>query len=104
MPVLNMARNVVRNNHLGLYGPFRSHHSVSTDCGNTFSNGGIQADSTDCNIACTGNAQEICGAAGQSFPLPYSIDLTIGLVDRLNVYWSGVPPPSSPITVPNDGL
>ena len=40
-------------------------HTLSTDCGNAFSNGGTQAASTDCNMACTGNAQEICGAGGQ---------------------------------------
>ena len=33
-----------------------------------------------------------------------NIMLIIGGVDRLNVYWSGVSPPSSPITVPSVGL
>lgn len=55
------------NDALGLYGPRGNDHPVSTDCGDTFSNGGSQAASMDCNMACTGNAQETCGAGGQSF-------------------------------------
>ncbi|KAH9927682.1 copper radical oxidase [Fomitopsis serialis] len=56
-------------------------------CGNAFSNGGTQAPATDCDVPCTGNAEETCGAG-----------------NRLNVYWSGVQPPAPPITVPSVGL
>ncbi|KAI0631805.1 hypothetical protein C8Q77DRAFT_1219134 [Trametes polyzona] len=56
-------------------------------CGNEIANGGTNATETDCNFACTGNANEICGAG-----------------NRLSVYWNGVPPPPPPITVPSVGL
>ncbi|KAI0791235.1 copper radical oxidase [Abortiporus biennis] len=56
-------------------------------CGNNISNGGSNATSTDCNAACTGNKNEICGGAS-----------------RLSLYWSGQQPPPPPQTVPSVGL
>ncbi|KAL6310273.1 copper radical oxidase [Sparassis latifolia] len=56
-------------------------------CGNGLENGGINTTATECNYACTGNANETCGAA-----------------DRLSLYWSGAQPPAPPITVPSVGL
>ncbi|OBZ73298.1 putative fungistatic metabolite [Grifola frondosa] len=55
-------------------------------CGNTIANGGTNVTDTDCDSPCTGNPNETCGAG-----------------NRLNVYWSGVPPPAPPITVPSVG-
>ncbi|KAF9220620.1 copper radical oxidase-like protein [Gyrodon lividus] len=55
-------------------------------CGNSFTAGATNVSLSDCNMHCTGNPSEYCGAA-----------------DRLNVYWSGAQPPPSPITVPNVG-
>ncbi|KAI0925387.1 hypothetical protein AcV7_005644 [Taiwanofungus camphoratus] len=56
-------------------------------CGNNIENGGSNTTATDCNSACTGNANETCGAG-----------------DRMNLYWSGEQPPPPPITVPSVGL
>ncbi|KNZ82368.1 WSC domain-containing protein 2, partial [Termitomyces sp. J132] len=47
---------------------------------------GIPAPATDCNMACSGNPLEQCGAGG-----------------RLNLYWSGIPPPPPPSTAPKIG-
>ncbi|KAF9005041.1 copper radical oxidase with WSC domains [Cyathus striatus] len=55
-------------------------------CGNAIANGGTQAPDTDCNTACTGNSNELCGAGG-----------------RLNLFWSGVPPPPPPVINPGIG-
>ncbi|GJE95267.1 copper radical oxidase [Phanerochaete sordida] len=55
-------------------------------CGNTFSNGGTNTTASDCNMPCTGDSTEICGAG-----------------NRLSVFWSGVPPPPPPETVPSVG-
>ncbi|KAL7277999.1 hypothetical protein ACG7TL_007952 [Trametes sanguinea] len=55
-------------------------------CGNDLANGGTNATESDCNFACTGDANELCGAG-----------------NRLSVYWNGVPPPPPPITVPSVG-
>ncbi|THH31673.1 hypothetical protein EUX98_g2514 [Antrodiella citrinella] len=56
-------------------------------CGNTLLNGATNATATDCNDACTGNANEICGGAS-----------------RLNLFWSGEQPPPPPETIPSVGL
>ncbi|KAJ7058518.1 galactose oxidase [Mycena amicta] len=51
-------------------------------CDNFIGNGGGPTAATDCNMACTGNALELCGAG-----------------NRLNVFTSGKPPPPPP-TIP----
>ncbi|EMD36066.1 hypothetical protein CERSUDRAFT_115979 [Gelatoporia subvermispora B] len=56
-------------------------------CGNAMDNGGTNTSLTDCSTACTGNADELCGAG-----------------DRLDVYWSGVQPAPPPETVAAVGL
>ncbi|KIJ67360.1 copper radical oxidase [Hydnomerulius pinastri MD-312] len=55
-------------------------------CGNTFAAGATNVSSSDCNMPCTGNSSEYCGAG-----------------NRLNVFYSGALPPAGPITVPNVG-
>ena len=35
-------------------------------CGNEIANGGTNATLSDCNLACTGDAKEICGAGSES--------------------------------------
>ncbi|KAG7087310.1 hypothetical protein E1B28_013287 [Marasmius oreades] len=47
---------------------------------------GVKVAATDCNMACSGNANEVCGAG-----------------NRLNVFWSGKTPPAPPTTVPKVG-
>jgi hypothetical protein len=49
-------------------------------------NGGDTATDTDCNMVCTGNALEICGAGA-----------------RLSLYWSGQTPPPLPSTAATIG-
>ncbi|KAI0697984.1 copper radical oxidase [Cytidiella melzeri] len=56
-------------------------------CGDFFANGGTNTTASDCNMACTGNSAEICGAG-----------------NRLSVFWSGVTPPPPPSTVASVGL
>ncbi|TBU26664.1 hypothetical protein BD311DRAFT_666990 [Dichomitus squalens] len=56
-------------------------------CGDEIANGGTNATLSDCNFACTGNPDEICGAG-----------------NRLSVYWNGVAPPPPPTVVPSVGL
>ncbi|KAK1231928.1 hypothetical protein PQX77_004947 [Marasmius sp. AFHP31] len=55
-------------------------------CDNNIKTGGSKVAATDCNMACTGNNNELCGAG-----------------NRLNVFWSGKTPPPSPSTVPKVG-
>jgi len=55
-------------------------------CGNSISNGGAPASSTDCSTRCTGNANELCGAG-----------------NRLDLYWSGAAPPPPPSIEPSSG-
>lgn len=62
------------------------YHIFHTDCGNYFSSGATNASSSDCDMACTGNAGEFCGAG-----------------NRLDIFWSGVQPPAPPILVPSVG-
>ncbi|KAF9265003.1 WSC-domain-containing protein [Marasmius fiardii PR-910] len=47
---------------------------------------GVKVAATDCNMACTGNHNELCGAG-----------------NRLNVFWNGKTPPPPPATVPKVG-
>ncbi len=56
------------------------------DCDNFIENGATNATATDCNSACTGNHNELCGAA-----------------DRLNVFFSGGTPPPAPLAPPTIG-
>ncbi|KAF9819399.1 hypothetical protein IEO21_02142 [Rhodonia placenta] len=52
-------------------------------CGNGIDNLGEPTDSSNCDTACAGDSSETCGASSY-----------------LNIYWSGVPPPSPfPVTV-----
>ena len=37
----------------------------SLGCGNEIANGGTNATLSDCNFACTGDANEICGAGSE---------------------------------------
>ena len=53
--------------------------SISTDCDNNIQHGGSLANLTDCNMACTGNPAESCGAG-----------------NRLNLFWNGKTPPPLP--------
>lgn len=55
-------------------------------CGDFFANGGTNTTASDCNMPCSGDSAEICGAG-----------------NRLSVYWSGVTPPPPPSTVPSVG-
>ncbi|KAF8623873.1 hypothetical protein AX17_007275 [Amanita inopinata Kibby_2008] len=55
-------------------------------CGNVIQNGGTSATGTDCNMACSGNSQELCGGP-----------------NRLNFFWSGAPPQGPPIITPQIG-
>jgi hypothetical protein len=61
-------------------------HPTRVDCGNFILNGGAPAPITDCDMPCTGNPSEACGAG-----------------NRLNVYDNGRTPPSPPIVVPSVG-
>lgn len=56
------------------------------DCGNSFAAGSTSVSLSQCNMPCSGNSAEFCGAG-----------------NLLNVYWSGAQPPSGPITVPSVG-
>ena len=47
---------------------------IVIDCANTIGNGGAQAPSTDCNMACTGAPSEICGAGCEYI---YLLDLLV---------------------------
>lgn len=51
-------------------------------CGNSTSTAKVEP-STDCNMACSGNSSEACGAG-----------------NRLSVYWNGEPSPGGPWTDP----
>lgn len=55
-------------------------------CGNFLASGASNVSMSECDMTCTGNASEFCGAG-----------------DRLNVYWNGTQPPSSPIIVRSAG-
>ncbi|KAG1865028.1 copper radical oxidase-like protein [Suillus subalutaceus] len=55
-------------------------------CGNYFFSGATNVSSSDCDMACTGNAGEFCGAG-----------------NRLDIFWSGVQPPAPPILVSSLG-
>jgi len=55
-------------------------------CGNSFTAGATNVSLTECDMACSGNSAEFCGAG-----------------DLLNVYWSGSQSPEGPITVPSVG-
>ncbi|KAF9466725.1 copper radical oxidase [Collybia nuda] len=57
----------------------------SVYCDNNL-HGGVPATATDCNMPCSGNSLESCGAGG-----------------RLSLYWSGVEPPPPPTTAPTIG-
>jgi hypothetical protein len=59
---------------------------ILTDCGNAIVNGGHNATLTDCNMACNGNGQELCGGP-----------------NRLSFYWNGQTPPALPIITPKVG-
>ncbi|TFK51378.1 copper radical oxidase [Heliocybe sulcata] len=56
-------------------------------CGNSIQNENTKATASDCDLACSGNSSEICGAG-----------------NRLSVYWSGEQPPPPPEIVPSVGL
>lgn len=55
-------------------------------CGNYLASGASNVSMSECDMTCTGNASEFCGAG-----------------DRLNIYWSGAQPPPLPIVVPSVG-
>lgn len=55
-------------------------------CGNYFFSGATNVSLSDCDMACTGNSGEFCGAG-----------------NRLDIFWSGVQPPAPPILVPSVG-
>lgn len=55
------------------------------DCDNNL-HGGVLATAADCNMPCSGNTLETCGAGG-----------------RLSLYWSGKTPPPPPATAPTIG-
>lgn len=55
-------------------------------CGNFLASGASNVSMSECDMTCTGNASEFCGAG-----------------DRLNVYWNGSQPPSPPIIVGSVG-
>ncbi|KAH7906672.1 copper radical oxidase-like protein [Hygrophoropsis aurantiaca] len=55
-------------------------------CGNFIANGATNVTISDCNMACTGKASELCGAG-----------------NRLDIFWSGAAPPAAPIIVPSVG-
>ncbi|KAF9465644.1 copper radical oxidase [Collybia nuda] len=57
----------------------------SVHCDNNL-HGGVPAPAADCNMPCSGNSLESCGAGG-----------------RLNLYWSGEEPPPPPATAPTIG-
>ncbi|KAJ7641183.1 WSC domain-containing protein [Roridomyces roridus] len=54
-------------------------YSSECHCGDFIEINGVPAPLTDCNMACTGNSAEMCGAG-----------------NRLNVFWSGTQPPLLP--------
>jgi hypothetical protein len=54
------------------------------DCGNSLASGSGSAPTSDCNMACSGNATEACGGP-----------------NRLNLYWSGTTGPSTNLGVGN---
>ena len=61
------------------------HHTVwMPDCGNVLTVGAKSAPPEDCTSKCVGNASEICGGS-----------------NRLNLYWTGAPPPPQPTFVQN---
>ena len=53
-------------------------------CGNSLAAGSGSAPTSDCNMACSGNAAEVCGGG-----------------NRLNLYWSGKAGPSTNLGVGN---
>ncbi|KAF5353807.1 hypothetical protein D9758_010585 [Tetrapyrgos nigripes] len=55
-------------------------------CGNALQNGGTNTTASQCNVACTGNRNELCGAGG-----------------RLNIFSSGKMPPPPPQTIARVG-
>ncbi|KAH7925711.1 copper radical oxidase-like protein [Leucogyrophana mollusca] len=55
-------------------------------CGNFIEGGATNVTTSDCNMACTGDTSEFCGAG-----------------NRLDIFYSGAQPPASPITVPSVG-
>ena len=57
-----------------------------SDCGNNIASAASNVSMSDCNMLCTGDSSEFCGAG-----------------NRLNVYWSGAQPPPGPIVVPSVG-
>ncbi|KAJ6565672.1 copper radical oxidase [Mycena sp. CBHHK59/15] len=56
--------------------------SSPVHCDDFIENPGVSAPITDCNLPCTGNADESCGGS-----------------NRLNIFWSGAEPPPPP-TIP----
>jgi hypothetical protein len=62
---------------------------LHADCDNLIGKGApnLNASLSDCNMPCSGNAAETCGAG-----------------NRLNVFWSGATPPVPPHTVSSVGL
>src|ERR1700722_11586626 len=65
---------------------FVSSSHADPDCGNEIVNGGASTAITDCDMPCTGNPSEACGAG-----------------NRLNVYDNGGTPPPLPSVVPSVG-
>lgn len=55
-------------------------------CGNNLANGSTNTTLSECNMPCSGDSTQPCGAGG-----------------RLNVYWSGEEPPPGPETVESVG-
>ncbi|KAG5643834.1 hypothetical protein DXG03_009565 [Asterophora parasitica] len=60
-------------------------YSVECYCDNDL-HAGTAAAAADCNMPCSGDPSELCGAGG-----------------RINLYWSGKAPPAPPATVPEIG-
>ena len=65
MPVLSSRKSAVSRTGFSVC----SHRSDLTiiDCGDAFSNGGTNTTATDCDMACTGDSNEICGGPGTFF-------------------------------------
>jgi hypothetical protein len=60
--------------------------SSDIDCGNTLATAAGSANAGDCNVACAGNATELCGGG-----------------NRLNLFWNHQTPPPPPVTNPGVG-
>jgi len=82
MPASNMVRNAVSLHCKRKLARLRT-LTVHKDCGNNFQGGSATTAASDCNMPCTGNSTEICGAG-----------------NRLNVFWNGAQAPPPPTTNP----